>query len=257
MTQKTKELLIRIKQDKPFILNVTNYFPMDLIDSGLRSIGAFPIMSNAEQEIDELLGLAKSVVINLGRLNDEFIALSHRICQIANAANKPIVLDPVGAGASLYRTDTAINLIKNHKISIVRGYPNEISGLLSEQLTIQNNNSIDNNIIVNNAKLLSKKHDIAVVVSGRINTVIDSNNMKQFNYDSFLLHKVAGIGSLLSSIIGAFHAIEQDRFTVATTAVDFYANCVGVLVSKASGPGSLRTALIDQLYINSTEAVNW
>ncbi len=73
MTQKIKELLIKIKKEKPLILNITKYFPLDLIVSGLRSIGAFPITSNAEQEIEELLKLSKSVVINLGKLDDEFI----------------------------------------------------------------------------------------------------------------------------------------------------------------------------------------
>ena len=98
---------------------------------------------------------------------------------------------------------------------------------------------------------------MAIVVSGKFNTVIDSNKMDQFNYDSFLLQKVAGIDSLLSAIIGAFHAIEKDRFIAARAAIDFYGNCVGPATSRARGPGSLKTELLDKLYINSTEAVEW
>ncbi len=253
MTQKINEILTKIKLEKPFIFNCTDYYPMELIVSGIRSLGAFPIMSNAEQEIEELLQLSKSVVINLGKLDDEFIALSHRICQIANERGIPIVLDPVGTGASRYRTDTAMALINSHKISIVRGYPNEISGLLTGQLTMQHNNPIDLNVTIENAKSLSETHNLAVVVSGKRHIVIDSGQINQFNFDSLLLQKVAGISSLLSSIIGVFHAMEHDRFIAAKTAVNFYANCVGPTSSKASGPASLMAELIDRLYINSSK----
>ncbi|MCL9683836.1 hydroxyethylthiazole kinase [Legionella maioricensis] len=255
MTQKINEILTKIKLEKPLIFNCSDYYSMELIVSGIRSLGAFPIMSNAEQEIEELLKLSKSVVINLGKLDDAFITLSNRICQIANEINIPIILDPVGTGASRYRTDTAIDLISNHKISIVRGYPNEISGLLTGQLTMQHNNPIDINTTVEHARSLSEKHNLTVVVSGKRHIVIDSKQLNQFNFDSLLLQKVAGISSLLSSIIGVFHAIEPDRFIAAKTAVNFYANCVGPTSSKAAGPASLMTELIDRLYITSSKVI--
>jgi len=249
MTQKINELLIKIKKERPLILNITQYFPLDLIASGLRSIGALPITSNAEKEIDELLKLSKAVVINLGKLDDEFIQLCDRICQSANELKKPIILDPVGAGASRYRTETSINLIKNHKISVVRGYPSEIVALLNAQLIKIGTESTANDLACENAKLLSEKYDIAIVISGKIHTVIDTNKVDHFNFDSAIVQKVAGIGSLLSSIIGAFHAVEENRFMAATTAVAYFAACVGIANSKAAGPGSFRSGLIDELYL--------
>ena len=148
---------MKIRQERPFVFNVIKYFPMDLVAHGIRSLGAFLIMSEAKQEIEGLLRLSKSVVINLAKLDDEFIALCNHICRMANKLNIPIILDPVGAGASQYRTDAAINIISQHKISIVRTYPNEIASLLTNQLVIQNHNSIDNSMTIENAKLLSEK----------------------------------------------------------------------------------------------------
>ena len=116
MSSAMKKILLKIHHEKPFILDIINYFPMDLIASGLRSIGAFPIMSNTQEELEELISLAKAIVINLGKINPSFAILCHWICKIANAQNKPIVLDPVGAGISRFRTDTAISFLKNHKI---------------------------------------------------------------------------------------------------------------------------------------------
>ena len=256
MSQKIKDILIKIQDIKPFILNITNYFPMDLIASGLRSIGAFSLMSNAEQEIEELLNLAQIVVINLGKLDDKFVKLSHRICQRASQTNKPVILDLVGTGISRYRTDTTISILEKNSISIVRGYSNELESLLEGRLTIPNTSSDDQHVL-ENAKKLSERHDMTVVISGKFNTVIDSDKMDQFNFDSSLIQKVAGIDSLLSSIIGAFHAIEKNRFDAARAAIDFYGNCVGSATSRARGPASLRMELIDKLYINSSDIYEW
>ena len=256
MSQGINELLIKIKKERPIILNITKYFSLDLVVSGLRSIGAVPITSNTDQEIKELLNLSKVVVINLGELDDQFVQLSNRICQAANALNKPIVLDPIGAGASQYRTETCINFVKNHKISVVRGYPGEIAALSNERLIAIGTEATTNESACKNAKLLSEKYDMTVVVSGKINTVIDKNKSDHFNFDSILLTKVAGISSLLSSLIGAFHAVEPDRYAAATSAITYYAACVGTAKNKAKGPGSFRSDLIDELYINSYRCVD-
>jgi hydroxyethylthiazole kinase len=256
MPQKIKQLLIKIKSEKPLILNINKYFSLDLIVSGLRSLGAMPITSNAEQEIEELLKLSRSVVINLGELDDEFVALAARICTLANALDKPIILDPIGAGASRYRTETSIQFIEKHKISVVRGYPSEIAAMLNSVVTTNQPSTTTNNLAVENAKLLSKKYDMAVVVSGRINTVIDGNQIDYYNFDSELLLKVAGISSLLSSLIGAFHAVEKDRYTAATTALANYAICVATAKNRADGPGSFKTILLDELYMNSYRCID-
>lgn len=251
MTQGTNEHLVRIRNEKPIVLNITRYFSLDLVVSGLRSIGALPISSNAEQEIEELLMLSKAVVINLGKLDNEFIQLCERICQAANKLKKPIILDPIGAGVSRYRTETSINFIKNYNISVVRCYPSEIAALVDAKLVTIGTESTTNELACENAKLLSKKYNTAVVVSGAINTVIDNDKTARFNFDSELLHKVAGISSLLSSLIGVFHAVEEDRFIAASATVSYYARCVGIAKNKADGPGTFRAALLDELYMNS------
>src|SRR5438876_768146 len=129
MFEKIKNIVVKIKEKKPLILNITNDVTMDFIANGLLSLGASPVMSKAQQEIDDLLELANSVVINLGTLDEKFIALCEYVCGVANQLKKPIVLDPVGAGASHYRTNTGLNLIRNYGIAIIRGNASEIMSL--------------------------------------------------------------------------------------------------------------------------------
>ncbi|CAM2968112.1 hydroxyethylthiazole kinase [Legionella steigerwaltii] len=255
MAPEINEILRKIRQQKPFILTITNYFPMGYVASGIRSVGGFPIMCSAEEEAEELLKISKAVVINLGKLDNTFVKLSNHICDIANQMNIPIILDPVGAGASRYRTDIAINLIKKHQISIIRGYPNEIASLLTGELIIQDNNHLfEDKIIIENARSLSKKHKLAVVVSGKRHVVVNSAHMDQFNFDSAMVQKVAGIGNLLSAIISVFHTVVPDQFLAARNAVHFYAECVGPISSSTSGPGSLIIGIIDKIYTNATKA---
>lgn len=254
---KKQEILVKIQEQKPFILTISNYYPIDSVASGIRSIGAYPLMSNSEQEIDELFHVAQAIVINLGKLDDKFVKICSRICRIANEHNKPIILDPVGAGLSRYRTDIALNILKNNSISIVRAYPNEVASLLKGELIILNHQIADYNQLVEKAKQFSKEQNLLVVMSGRVTTLIDADRFDQFNYDASLLQKVAGIGNLLSSILAVFHAIETDRFIAAQAAIEFYGNCVGSASSRAKGPASLKTELIDQLYLASSESIQW
>ncbi|KTD59690.1 hydroxyethylthiazole kinase [Legionella sainthelensi] len=255
MTPEVNEALRKIRQQKPFILTITNYFPMGYVASGIRSIGGFPIMCNAEQELEELLKITGSVVINVGKLDDSFIKLCNHICHMSKKFNVPIILDPVGAGASRYRTDAIINLIKNHRISILRGYPNEIASILTGELAIQDNKHfIDEKIIIEHTKSLSKKYNMTIVVSGKRHIVVDSHQMTQFNFDSDLVQKVAGIGNLLSGIIGSFHSVIKDPFLAAKSSVHFYAECVGPTSSTAGGPASLIIEVIDMMYINAIKA---
>ncbi|MCW8397861.1 hydroxyethylthiazole kinase [Legionella sp. PATHC038] len=255
MAPEINEILRKIKEQKPFVLTITNYFPMGYVASGIRSVGGFPIMCSAEEEVEELLKISKAVVINLGKLDNAFVKLSNQICKIANQMNIPIILDPVGVGATRYRTDVAINLIKKHQISVIRGYPNEIASLLTDTLVIHDSNHlIEDKTIIEHAKSLSKKHKLTVVVSGKRHWVVNSNHMDQFNFDSAMVQKVAGIGNLLSAIISVFNSVVQDHFWAAKNAVHFYADCVGPTSSSASGPASLIIGIIDKIYINATKA---
>ncbi|MFW2571822.1 hydroxyethylthiazole kinase [Legionella sp. 29fVS95] len=255
MTPKIRDILIKIREQRPFILNMTDYFPVDLVANGVRSIGALPIMNNARQEVEELLNLSKAVVINLGKLDNDFIKLCNHICQTANQFKIPIILDPVGAGASHYRTDTAIEIINNHAISVIRAYPSEIDGLLTGQIGLQNHSVTNLTVMTEKAQLLAGKYKLTVVVSGKRHIVADKDKVDSFNFDSNLLQRVAGIGSLLSAIIGVFHSVEEDRYIAARNAVEFYAHCVGPTSCDAPGPASLITRIIDKLYINSSEAL--
>jgi hydroxyethylthiazole kinase len=248
-TTEINTILARIKQEKPIILNITNNVTMDFVANGLLSVGASPLMSLAEQEMEELVTIAHAVVINLGTLDSRFVHLCHHACLLANQWGKPIILDPVGAGASRYRTDTALELLLEFSISIIRGNASEIMALSESPMpmtVIDNATELD--AAIYNAKSLANHYNAAIMISGKRDVMVDSGKVAYCDRGSPMMSMVTGTGCLLSALLGAFRAVEEDRFLATQAAAVFFATCGEQAARKASGPGSFKVSLMDVLY---------
>jgi hydroxyethylthiazole kinase len=214
------------------------------------SVGASPIMSQAEEEMEDLINISNSVVINLGTLNEKFIRLCERACELANKANKPVILDPVGAGASRYRTDTSMKLVREYTISIIRGNASEILALSGEIGKSKGVDSVaESHTVIENAKFVSKQFSSAVLVSGETDVVVDGEQVEIFKRGSALMPMITGSGCLLSAVVGAFHGVENNRFKTAAAAAVFYGVCGEVAALQASGPASFKTLFLDTLHL--------
>ena len=254
MFKQIKNIVAKIKEERPLILNVTNDVTMDFIANGLLSLGASPVMSKAQEEIDDLLQLANSVVINLGTLDEKFIALCEYVCGIANQLKKPIVLDPVGAGASRYRTHTNLNLINNYHVAIIRGNASEIMSLSGAAIKTKGvDSTAQSDLAIDSAKQLSIYYDVAVVVSGEKDIVVDGHDVRQFTYGSPLMPQVVGTGCLFSAVVGAFHAVEKNRFDASISATVFYGICGENAAKRAQGPASFKIKFLDELNLMPKE----
>lgn len=243
------EIIDKIKKDKPLILNITNDVTMDFVANGLLCVGGLPIMSRAIQEANELLHIASSVVINPGTLDDKFITLSQTVCSIANQLNKPIILDPVGAGASHYRTSYCRELLKQFKIAIVRGNASEIMALAGDTNNTKGvDSTLETQAAIDSAKILAKESNLTVVISGKTDAIVDNNQISLLNRGSPLMPLITGTGCLLSAVVAAFHAVHSNQFEAAQAATLFYSVCGEIAAQTATTPGSFKTAFLDALY---------
>ncbi len=246
----TNNLLQKIKIVRPLILNVTNEVTMDFVANGLLSLGASPIMIKAKNEAEELIKLADGVVINIGTLCDESIELANQACKIATQLEKPLILDPVGAGASQYRTETCLTLIDNYQFAVIRGNASEIMALCDLNGTTKGvDASINGTEIIESAKYFSKNHDVVLAISGETDVIIQDQRVKLIHGGSKLMPLITGTGCLLTSVVCAFHAVEADRYLATYAAVNFYNACGEHAAIKASGPGSFRMHFLDALAI--------
>lgn len=238
-----------IKERKPLLLNITNHVTIDFVANGLLSIGASPVMSFAPEEMAEFVKISAAVVINLGTLTDNFITLCHTVCSIANAYHKPIILDPVGAGASRLRTETGLALLKQYAIAVVRGNASEIMALTSGSATTKGvdsqNNSLD---AIPFAQQLANDYQLVVCMSGAVDVIVARDKKMAIHRGSPLMPMVTGSGCLLTAVIGAFNAVHDDCFAATCAGSFFYAVCGELAAQKAQGPGSFKMHFVDVLH---------
>jgi hypothetical protein len=125
----------RIRAEAPVIHNITNYVVMNTTANALLAIGASPVMAHAEEEVGEMTAIARSLVINIGTLSAPWIAAMFKAGEAARRNARPIILDPVGAGATTFRTATARKLLAELSPAIVRGNASEIRALEYDELS--------------------------------------------------------------------------------------------------------------------------
>jgi hydroxyethylthiazole kinase len=258
MYTELKESIEKIKSHKPLILNLTNHVTMDLIANGLLALGAAPIMSEEAGELEELIHIASAVVVNIGTLNAAFIERMFLAAQLANLHNKPLILDPVGAGASRIRTETCTNLLSHYKVTVIRGNASEMMALTGGIASTQGvESTLTPEESVDRVALMCRSLQLHALMSGATDMVINPLGEKiSLHYGSPLMPKVTGMGCLLTAVLGAFCAIESDPFVAAQQAVAFYSLCGELAAKEYQTPAAFRARFIDRLYQPDWHAIH-
>lgn len=257
--EEIKTYLNNLKEKNPLIHCITNYVTVNDVANSLIAIGASPVMADEPSESGEITAISNGLLINLGTLNLNTIKAMQNSIKIANSLNLPVVLDPVGVGASTLRNETAINFLKEYKFSIIKGNISEIKFLNGEKGIAKGVDAslkdLNDDILnrVNLAKELSIKTDTAIVITGKIDVVAFENEAYLLKNGSSLMGKISGSGCILGGICAAFLASNTDLLKSAIMGV--LTECVaGELVrgkNVLSDMGNLKfkNGLIDEIYL--------
>lgn len=241
------QTLKTLKRRRPLVLNVTNLVSSEFIANGLLALGASPVMSHFIEEVDELVSIADTVVINIGTLNAPFMELAMQAAQAANAKNKPLILDPVGAGATSLRTRFAKALLSERRVSVVRGNASEILALVDDRSTTKGVDSLrssDDALVA--ATQISRATNTVIIVSGERDLIVDHNGYEFVCGGSEIATRVVGMGCLLTAVVGALHAVDSEPKRAAVEACRLFKRCAEQVAHHA--PGSFRTAFLDRLH---------
>jgi hydroxyethylthiazole kinase len=256
MTDATAEAMLRdlaaIRAKNPVVLSITNYVVTNSTANALLAIGASPIMSHAVEEMAELVAISGALVVNLGTIAPEYLAAMDPAWAAADKAGVPVVLDPVGAGASTLRTATPLGLLARHKACIVRGNASEIMTLAGSSGAAAKgvDSTASSSDAADVASALARRLGCSVVVSGEVDLVCSGQDQVTARVlgGSALMPRVTGLGCTATALCGAFAAVNPDPFAAALHA------CVAMKVAgemaaeKASGPGTLQLHFYDALY---------
>ncbi|MFO7965101.1 MAG: hydroxyethylthiazole kinase [Desulfobacterales bacterium] len=255
----TWKLLNRIRETSPLIHNITNYVVMNSSANILLALGAAPVMAHSLAEIDEMTGMADGLVLNIGTIEEEWVPSMIRAAKIANQTNIPVVLDPVGAGATLYRKQVVSRILNEVSVSVIRGNASEIFSLTSSGVKTR---GVDSSIsmseeIAETARRIAADYDCIVGVSGREDLVTDGEKMIRIRNGQALMARVTGIGCGLSAVTAAFCAAaeEKRRAIAAAAAFAYYGLCGDLAVKFHDKPGSFYVAFLDALYSASRDDI--
>ena len=241
--------LMRVRESKPLVQNITNYVVMNTTANALLAVGASPVMAHAVEELEDMLNLADSLVINIGTLDSRWIESMYKAVEIAGRLGKPVVLDPVGAGATRLRTETALNLLSKDSITVVRGNYSEMASLLGEDVKTR---GVDTSTYSpEGAKKISievaRKYDVVAAVTGPIDYVSDGSTYYKISNGHPMLGRVTGTGCIATALIGAFIAVGEPLLATAS-ALSIFGITAEKAIEESDAPGTFHIKLYDWLY---------
>lgn len=241
--------LEKVRAGSPLVHNITNYVVMNNTANALLSVGASPVMAHAINEVEDMAGIASSLVINMGTLSDEWVEAMIIAGKKAHNRGIPIVFDPVGVGATPYRTESAKRIIDECHPTIIRGNASEIMALCETDVQTKGVDSTHStDIALYYAKLLANQTHAVVVISGQTDYITDGKQVVSIKNGHEVMTRVTGMGCTATAICGAFSGVESDPMTAAASAMAVMGICGEISVEKAQGPGSLQMHFIDALY---------
>ncbi|HNY50274.1 MAG TPA: hydroxyethylthiazole kinase [Smithella sp.] len=239
----------RIRSQAPVVHNITNYVVMNNTANALLAIGASPVMAHALEEVEDMVDIASALVINIGTLSEHWINGMLKAARQAGKKGIPIILDPVGAGATSYRTKTARVLLAAAAPAIIRGNASEIMALYDDQSKTKGvDSAASSDQAMNIAQKLSQLHQCVVCVSGVVDYVIDRDKVVKIKNGHPMMSSVTGLGCTASALCGAFAAVEKSSFTATVGAMAAMGVAGEMAAATAAGPGSMQMHFLDCLY---------
>lgn len=251
-----KKDLDSIREKSPLIHNITNYVVMNNTANALLSIGASPVMAHAIEEVADMASIASALVINIGTLDAEWTKSMLLAGKTASAKGTPIIFDPVGAGATPYRTTVCKQIIEECKPNIIRGNASEIMALCNVKIKTKGVDSTSTSeSALESAKMLALQTKAIIVVSGETDYITDGTNVQMVHNGSPLMEKVTGMGCTATAIVAAFAAINSSPLEAATHAMAIMGIAGEIAAQKASGNGSMQVHFLDELYNLNGETI--
>ncbi|MGC1870079.1 MAG: hydroxyethylthiazole kinase [Acidobacteriaceae bacterium] len=240
------EVMARVRSQRPLIHHITNFVVMNATANITLCLGALPVMAHAPEEVEEMVGAAGALVLNLGTLWPAQVEAMLLAGRRANERGIPIVLDPVGAGATRLRTESAHRLLKELSISIVRGNLAEIATLAGMESKIRGVESVgptgDAELA---ASQFAKKFGCVAAVTGPIDVVTDGARLMRVANGHPMMATVTGTGCMATSVVAACAAVENDAVIATAAALAAYGLAGELAAEKAEGPGTFQVHLFD------------
>lgn len=247
------DILKSIRATKPLIHHITNYVTVNDCANITLAVGASPIMADDLGEAADITSISSALVLNMGTLNERTIESMLAAGKQANAIKIPVVFDPVGAGASELRNKTVERILREVKVSVLRGNMSEIrflaglhattKGVDASDADLQGGLEIGHSI----AETTAKKYGCVVAITGPTDILSDGRRTVLLQNGTKLLSNVTGTGCMCTSLVGSFCGASKDFLAAAAGGV-LCMSLAGELAAEQAGEtgnGSFHMAIFD------------
>lgn len=258
MLGKRKETVLAMKtnfnvrKNVPLVHCITNYVTVNDVANALLACGGSPIMADDIGEVSDITSISNALVINIGTLNERTVRSMVKAGLTANEKNIPVILDPVGAGASSLRNEAVKTLLSQVKFKVIRGNLSEMSfiaGLSVSTRGVDSSEADSGNDAVSVAKTVADKYGCVAAITGAVDVITNGNDVAKISNGVPQMGKITGTGCMLSGVIGAYAGANDDTFSAVTDAVASMGIAGEMAFERCGslGTGSLHIGIIDAL----------
>lgn len=236
------------RKQRPLVHHITNYVTVNDCANITLCAGGAPVMAHAPDEVEEMVQYAGALVLNIGTLDQDQITSMIRVGKAAASRGIPIILDPVGAGATSLRTNAARRLMKELPISVLKGNAGEIGLLAGAEAAVR---GVDSAGISGSPAEITRDYALTtgmtVVMSGPVDIISDGSRVLLVENGDPLMGRVSGTGCMAASVIGVCAAVGEDRVVSSAAALAGFGIAGERAAAMAKGPGSFKVGLFDEL----------
>ncbi|MEW6524246.1 MAG: hydroxyethylthiazole kinase [Bacillota bacterium] len=256
LSQDAARLLVAVKSERPLVHNITNWVVTNVTANAALALGASPVMAHAREEVEEMARLSRALVLNIGTLTPSLVDSMLLAGRAANAVGCPVILDPVGYGATTFRTESTHTLLKEVKVDMLRGNAAELAGvggMAARIKGVDSGGTLDTGATI--ARRVAGDYGLVAVVTGATDYISDGCRLARVANGHPWLTLVTGTGCVATVVVAAFAAVEKDYLVAAACALACYGVAAELAARSSGGPGTFAAALLDQLYNLQPEVV--
>lgn len=240
------EVLRRIGEERPLVHHITNYVTVNLVANVTLSTGALPVMAHAHEEVGEMASLASALVLNIGTLDPGQVEAMLLAGSRANERGIPVILDPVGAGATTLRTRVAERILSDLEVSAVCGNAGEVATLAGLSAEVRGVESLSGDARAAAEKAASTL-GVTVAATGETDYVSDGRRTLAVENGHLLMGRIVGSGCASTAVVGCFAAAGGADPETVSEALAYFGRAGEVAAEKAEGPGTFEPRLLDAL----------
>lgn len=241
-----------LRKKSPLVQSITNFVAMQITANALLSAGASPLMSHAPEEQEDISRIINALVLNMGTLDTAQVAVMHLAGECAKKNGVPVLFDPVGAGASAFRTATALDILQHVSPQIVRGNASEIMALAGAHYCSRGVDSVHSTSDAKEAAIsIAKEYSCVVTISGAEDFVTDGKNGMILRGGCALMPKVTAMGCSASVVVAAYAAVAPSYYEACIAGMAVMSTAGSMAGALHTAPGSFAVAFLDALYTMS------